>query len=164
MGERRIGQLRRLVGLKWEDAAQHIYAMFRDIFDAQTDGSIPPGVTTVAPSTIEAGATAAIGSATDGWSPGPHVHGVNTTSAVGLANANAEGTGAPLARAAHTHKRDVRIKAGATDNIRNAIRFIGGDGVSVTAADDSGDDETEVTITATVAAEEAMFYAWFVGA
>jgi hypothetical protein len=71
---------------------------------------------------------------------------IPTASAAGLANANAEGMSTSLARADHTHKRDVRVQSSGADvGTRNKLNF-SGTGVSVT--DDAANDRVNVEITA----------------
>lgn len=74
--------------------------------------------------------------------------GIASFSAVtGLANSNVEGSSTQAARADHQHKRDVRVaKAGTDVGTRNRLNFIEGAGVTLTIADDSGDDEVDITI------------------
>ena len=77
--------------------------------------------------------------------------GITSFSAVtGLANSNVEGAAEQAARADHQHKRDVRVaKAGTDVGTRNRINFIEGANVTLTIADDAGDDEVDVTVAAT---------------
>lgn len=77
---------------------------------------------------------------------------VSYGSPVGLANANADGAATTVARSNHEHKRDVRVaKAGSDVGTRNRLNFIEGSGVTLTVADDSGSDEVDITIAASVA-------------
>jgi hypothetical protein len=72
---------------------------------------------------------------------------VSTASAVGLANANAEGAADTLARSNHTHKRDVRIaKAGVDVGTRNRINYLDGSNITISPVDDAGSDEIDTTI------------------
>lgn len=67
----------------------------------------------------------------------------------GLGNANANGSAITPARSDHTHKRDVRIaKAGVDVGTRNRLNLIEGANVTLTVADDAGNDEVDVTIAA----------------
>lgn len=73
----------------------------------------------------------------------------STASATDLGNTNAAGSASSLARSDHVHKRTVRIKkAGSDIAIRNAINLIEGSNVTLTVADDSANDEVDVTIAA----------------
>jgi hypothetical protein len=66
--------------------------------------------------------------------------------AVGLGDANAEGTAATIARSDHVHKRTTRVKKGGSDvGTRNAVNFVDGADVTHTVADNSGQDRVDVT-------------------
>lgn len=74
-------------------------------------------------------------------------------SPVGLGNSNSNGSGTQVARSNHVHKRDVRVaKAGTDIGTRNRLNFIDGSGITVTAVDDSGSDEIDITISAAASA------------
>ncbi len=78
-----------------------------------------------------------------------HKHDITTAAASDLANANAEGTATSLARSDHAHKRTIRVaKAGTDVGTRNRLNLIEGTNVTITVADDAGNDEVDVTIAA----------------
>ena len=92
------------------------------------------------PELVQAGTTADRGTPQDGYTPIGHVHPAETATAVGLANASTEGDSSALARANHTHKRDVRVQKDGSDvGTRNILDF---EGMEVT--DDAGGDRVEV--------------------
>lgn len=103
-GRRRIGVVPQLTRRAWEDAAQELQDFLRRIWDSEANG-IPAGVTTDTPTTIQAGATATLGTEASGWEPGDHQHAVDTATAAALtaSSTSTEGTGTALARADHTH-------------------------------------------------------------
>lgn len=117
---------------------------WREILNARAfDATVP---TTSALADAAAAGTAATPARRD------HTHGRESFGAVSaLANAGANGSAATPSRSDHQHKRDVRIRVdGAADTgTRNRINFISGTGITVSAADDAGDDEVEVTVTST---------------
>ena len=126
---------------------------WREILNARAfDATVP---TTSAVADAAAAGTAATPARRD------HTHGRESFGAVSaLANAGANGSAATPSRSDHQHKRDVRVRvdSGADTGTRNRLNFISGTGMTVTANDDAGDDEVEVTITSTstgVAAKNA---------
>jgi acetylornithine deacetylase/succinyl-diaminopimelate desuccinylase-like protein len=75
---------------------------------------------------------------------------LTTAAAVGLANANAEGTANSFSRSDHLHKRDVRVAAAGVDvGTRNRLNFIAGTNTSIVVADDAGNDEIDVQVNVT---------------
>lgn len=98
------------------------------------------------PTTVDAGSTADPGLGPS-FAREDHEHAVTTGAAISLGEANAEGSGVALARAGHVHRLDVRVaKDGITIGTRKRINFVSGSGGALTVADDSTNDEIDVTI------------------
>lgn len=77
---------------------------------------------------------------------------IQTAAATGFADSNAAGSASTLARSDHTHKRDVKVgKNGSPIATRNKVNFVEGTGVTLSVDDDAGNDEVDVTITASSA-------------
>ena len=135
----------RLVGRPWNDVTRELQDLL-SVLLAASDNGLPPGAGDTDPTTIEPDDTADPGDQTSGWAPIDHVHAIATAAASGLANANAEGTSTSFSRADHTHKRDVRVKLEGSDiGTRNCLNFLDSSTVNITATDDSGNDEVEIT-------------------
>jgi hypothetical protein len=104
------------------------------------------------PTTIQAGVSAAAGTASAGAAAIGHVHDIDTTtgSVQELGTATSAGTGAGLALKTHVHKMLTRVmKAAALVAARLSLNFIEGGGVGITAADNAGGDRVDVTLTTT---------------
>lgn len=122
-----------------------LYNFLIDLVNSEADG-VPGGVGTTGITTIGADGTGSVGTEANGWAPINHTHPVNTDTAVGLANSNSEGSGDALARAAHTHKRDVRVAlAGSDIGTRNRINFVDSASIDFQVTDDSVSDEVDIT-------------------
>jgi hypothetical protein len=131
-----------VAGLPWE----RVRLPVKEFLDwcRNNYSGIPGGFKGLTPTRIMASVAAFAGTMLTSWAAADHVHDVETASAVGLAGANTEGTGTALARASHTHKREIEVRwNGATVGIRRKLHFLGG-----TVADDAGEDEIEVTLAA----------------
>lgn len=122
-----------------------LYNFLLDVQHSAADG-VPGGVTTTTPSTVQAGDTGDIGTEALGWTPGDHEHAVETGAAVDLGEANAEGSGTALARAAHVHKLAVRVAlGGSTVGTRRRLNFADSSQIDFQITDDSGSDEIDIT-------------------
>jgi hypothetical protein len=106
-----------------------------------------------------------VGAASAGTGTAPatddHVHAIPVGDPVGLGNANSQGSSGEVADAAHVHKRDVRVaKAGSDVGTRNRLNFVDGAGITATVADDSGNDEVDVTIAMTIDPADLELLSW----
>jgi len=98
------------------------------------------------PTTVDAGSTADIGDGPS-FAREDHEHAVTTGSAVSLGEANAEGSGVALARAAHVHKLSTRVSLnGIVIGTRKRINIVVAPGSSVTVTDDSANDQVTLTL------------------
>lgn len=116
--------------------------------------SVPGGFQTIDPTTIEPDDVADAGDPDEGWAAASHVHAIVTAAPTDLGNANAEGSGTSFPRSDHVHKRSVRVKGAGSDvGTRNALDFRTG----LTTADDSGNDEVDVSVTGAPAAKGSLW-------
>ena len=101
-------------------------------------------------STINGGDAAAEGSGA-GLSRRDHQHAVATGTVSTVSGAtNSEGSSSNLTRADHGHRLELDVsKAGASTGLRPEVNFIDGTGISVTVADDVGNDRVNITVAAT---------------
>jgi hypothetical protein len=84
---------------------------------------------------------------------------VSPGTALGLANANADGVAATAARGDHQHKRDVRVRKNNADvGTRNALDFEDGD-LTWTVTDEAGTDRVRVSA-ALAASTDLEYLAW----
>ncbi len=114
------------------------------------------------PTTIEAGTVASPGTPQSGYAPIDHDHDVNTATAVSLGEANAEGSGAPLARAAHVHRLDVRVAYNGTlVGTRKRINFTS---TGTIPTDDAVNDEIDTPLATPDMMDDVLFAASFLGA
>lgn len=92
-------------GLWTEESLAALQRFLRDLWSA-LEGGLPAGRSTIAPSRVEAGANADVGSADTGWSTGSHVHSILTGAAgsVTLGTSAAEGASPSLTRSDHVHE------------------------------------------------------------
>jgi hypothetical protein len=143
-GRRLPGYFPQMERRAWEDVAPELSKFLRRMFDSQNDG-IPAGFNNITPEQVNADGVDDPGLESDGWASASHDHDIETGPAVALANSNTEGVAQALARADHTHKRDVRFKLNDADvATRNAPNFIDGDLVW-TLNDDLPNDEVEIS-------------------
>jgi hypothetical protein len=140
-----MANIPRLTGRPWEDANRDLEEYLRKFKEAWSDG-VPPGFNSVNPTIIAPDTASSPGSELNGWAAADHAHFVAVGIAVGLANANAEGSAASLARSDHEHKRDARILGGGVDvGTRNALDFIDTNTIEWTLTDNPGLDKVEFT-------------------
>jgi hypothetical protein len=75
---------------------------------------------------------------------------VERGTALGLANANADGSTGKASDAGHQHKRDVRVQnSGGDVGTRNALRLLAGAAITRGVVDNSGSDRVEDTVAVT---------------
>jgi hypothetical protein len=143
-GRRLLEIIPQLTRRTWEDVAPELERFLKRLWESESSG-IPAGSGTSTPTTVEAGDTGSAGALTSGWAPMDHEHPVITGVPGGLDNTSQEGTSSALPRLDHKHKRDVRVKQiGADVGTRNALNF----SADFTVADDAGNDEVDISLSA----------------
>jgi hypothetical protein len=144
--ERRIPRQKvQLVGRDPGDYAFEAQQAINDLIVASDEGQ-PAGFTDTLPETITPDSAGDAGTAGLGWAAADHDHPIATGTASALANAAGEGSSTSFSRADHAHKRDVRVKLEGSDiGTRNCLNFLDSSTVNITATDDSGNDEVEIT-------------------
>lgn len=135
-----------LVDKDWNDVREGLHRYLRYLGEATGEDALPPGANTDEPTQLRIAGSGDPGDPTLGWSIGPHRHDLLTSAPVGLGNANVAGGSQAVADAEHVHKRDVRVKHNGSDvATRNALDLKDDTLVAWTVADDSGNDEVDVT-------------------
>ncbi len=143
----------RLVGRPWNAVSRELQEWLERI-GASNDDGLPPGDTEETPSDILVGGTAATGTASTGWSPGDHEHGLATGTPAALGESEAEGTSESAPRLDHVHGRKVGVQeAGVLKGVRKDINFASG----ATVTDNPGAGSVDVVI---ASGEDAEFLAW----
>ncbi len=146
-GQELVDSMRRLVS-EYDTAMSELQSFLKYLQNSSDESVVAGAFYAEDPEMVDAGAPDP-GDPTVGWSPGDHKHQADIGPPAGLGNANATGAGPQLAAADHIHKRDVRVKSeGADVATRNALDFRDSASIDVAVADDGGNDEVDVSLTA----------------